>query len=90
MSQESLIVVNPKPFLNGLLGKAIICKLKWGQEYKGYLISIDGYMNIQMGKTKEYLDDIFTNKLGDVFIKGNNILYVRGLEREAQYPNMRD
>ncbi|CAI9537595.1 unnamed protein product [Staurois parvus] len=21
-------------------------KLKWGMEYKGYLVSVDGYMNI--------------------------------------------
>ena len=29
------VPVNPKPFLNGLTGKPIIVKLKWGMEYKG-------------------------------------------------------
>eukprot|EP00958_Prasinococcus_capsulatus_P013908 scaffold1440_cov377-Prasinococcus_capsulatus_cf.AAC.7 len=29
------IPVNPKPFLNGLTGKQVIVKLKWGMEYKG-------------------------------------------------------
>ena len=29
------IPVNPKPFLNGLTGKRVIVKLKWGMEYKG-------------------------------------------------------
>jgi len=23
-------------------------KLKWGMEYKGYLVSVDGYMNLQV------------------------------------------
>lgn len=41
--------VNPKPFLNGLTGKAVMVKLKWGMEYKGYLVSVDGYMNLQVG-----------------------------------------
>ena len=29
--------LNPKPFLNGLTGKAVIVKLKWGHEYKAGL-----------------------------------------------------
>lgn len=40
--------VNPKPFLNSLTGKSVIVKLKWGPEYKGYLVSVDGYMNVQV------------------------------------------
>ena len=40
--------LNPKPFLNGLTGKPVIVKLKWGMEYKGYLVSVDGYMNLQV------------------------------------------
>ena len=30
-----LQVVTPKLFLQGLAGKPLIVKLKWGQEYKG-------------------------------------------------------
>lgn len=26
----------------------MIAKLKWGMEYKGYLVSTDNYMNIQV------------------------------------------
>ena len=40
--------LNPKPFLNGLTGKPVIIKLKWGMEYKGYLVSTDSYMNVQV------------------------------------------
>ena len=46
----SLMPMNPKPFLNGLTGKPVMVKLKWGHEYKGFLVSVDGYMNLQLGK----------------------------------------
>ena len=41
------VPVNPKPFLTELTGKQVIAKLKWGMEYKGYLVSTDAYMNLQ-------------------------------------------
>ena len=44
--------INPKPFLNGLTGKAVMVKLKWGHEYKGYLVSVDAYMNLQLAQTE--------------------------------------
>ena len=40
--------VNPKPFLQGQSGKQVIVRLKWGMEYKGYLVSTDSYMNLQV------------------------------------------
>uniref|UniRef100_A0A3Q2WUA6 Small nuclear ribonucleoprotein polypeptide F n=1 Tax=Haplochromis burtoni TaxID=8153 RepID=A0A3Q2WUA6_HAPBU len=43
-----ILPLNPKPFLNGLTGKPVMVKLKWGMEYKGYLVSVDGYMNMQV------------------------------------------
>lgn len=46
--------INPKPFLNALTGKPIMVKLKWGHEYKGYLVSVDGYMNLQVIKFKNF------------------------------------
>ena len=47
--------LNPKPFLNGLTGKPIMVKLKWGMEYKGTLKSIDAYMNLQLLNTEEWV-----------------------------------
>ena len=41
-------VVNPKPFLIALTGKPVIVKLKWGMEYKGVLVAVDSYMNLQV------------------------------------------
>lgn len=54
--------INPKPFLNGLTGKAVIVKLKWGHEYKGYLVSVDGYMNMQLANTEEHIDGQVTGE----------------------------
>ena len=31
-----------------LTGKAVFVRLKWGHEYKGFLVSTDGYMNLQV------------------------------------------
>lgn len=54
--------INPKPFLNSLTGKAVLVKLKWGHEYKGYLVSVDGYMNLQLANTEEHVDGNCTGK----------------------------
>lgn len=48
MQSQPFQPVNPKPFLKDLTGKQVIAKLKWGMEYKGYLVSTDGYMNLQV------------------------------------------
>ncbi|CAM2107070.1 unnamed protein product [Caretta caretta] len=58
--------LNPKPFLNGLTGKPVMVKLKWGMEYKGYLVSVDGYMNMQLANTEEYIDGALSGHLGHV------------------------
>merc|ERR1712168_1083509 len=75
--------LNPKPFLNGLTGKPVMVKLKWGMEYKGYLVSVDGYMNLQLANSEEYIDGTFTGNLGEILIRCNNVLYVRGVEEAA-------
>lgn len=69
---------NPKPFLNALIGNFIIVKLKWGQEYKGYLVSADKYLNLQIVSCEEFIRGNFVDALGEVMIRSNNILYIRG------------
>ena len=76
--------VNPKPFLQDLTGKQVIAKLKWGMEYKGYLVSTDAYMNLQLANTEEYIDGNFTGQLGEVLIRCNNVLYIRGVPEEEE------
>ncbi|KAL6784772.1 hypothetical protein ACKKBG_A03150 [Auxenochlorella protothecoides x Auxenochlorella symbiontica] len=78
------VPVNPKPFLNDLSGRSVIVKLKWGMEYKGFLVSTDAYMNLQLANTEEYIDGQFTGNLGEVLIRCNNVLYLRGAPDEME------
>ena len=68
-TMAATVPVNPKPFLNQLTGKPIIVKLKWGMEYKGFLVSTDAYMNLQLAYTEEYVDGKFAGNLGEVLIR---------------------
>ncbi|XP_055712483.1 small nuclear ribonucleoprotein F [Phlebotomus papatasi] len=82
--------INPKPFLNSLTGKAVMVKLKWGHEYKGYLVSVDSYMNLQLANTEEHIDGQNTGNLGEVLIRCNNVLYIRGIDDDDEEGEMRD
>lgn len=77
--------MNPKPFLNGLTGKSVIVKLKWGMEYKGLLVSTDGYMNIQLASTDEIIDGQVTGKnffvIGRVNIFITQVFQLQTLEK---------
>ena len=53
-------------------------------EYKGYLVSTDAYMNLQLANTEEYIDGNFTGQLGEVLIRCNNVLYIRGVPEEEE------
>ncbi len=55
--------VNPKPFMQELTGKPVYVRLKWGLEYKGFLVSTDGYMNLQVRVT--VLSWLLTGAHGD-------------------------
>ncbi|KAE9554614.1 hypothetical protein FO519_002174 [Halicephalobus sp. NKZ332] len=72
--------VNPKPFLNSLTGKPVVCKLKWGMEYRGILLAVDGYMNLQLANTEEYIEGVNQGSLGECLIRCNNVLYVGAAE----------
>ncbi|XP_054286682.1 small nuclear ribonucleoprotein F-like [Macrosteles quadrilineatus] len=82
--------INPKPFLNSLTGKSVIVKLKWGQEYRGFLVSVDSYMNLQMASTEEWVDGKQTGELGEILIRCNNVLYIRGAEEDDEEGEMRE
>jgi small nuclear ribonucleoprotein F len=52
------------------INEPVLVRLKWGQtEYKGRLVSVDSYMNIQLGSTEEYIDGKNTGTLGMVLIR---------------------
>lgn len=43
----------------------------------GELQSVDGYMNIALEKTQEYVDGKARRSYGDAFVRGNNGTYLR-------------
>jgi small nuclear ribonucleoprotein F len=52
------------------VNEEVIIRLKWGQtEYKGRLVSIDSYMNIQLSGAEEWIDLQMTSALGQVLIR---------------------
>ena len=62
----------PSDFLKTVLGRPVVVKLNSGVDYRGVLACLDGYMNIAMEQTEEYVDGQLKNKYGDCFIRGNN------------------
>jgi len=66
----------PSDFLKMVLGRPITVKLNSGVEYRGILACLDGYMNIAMEQTEEYVDGQLKTTYGDAFIRGNNVMYI--------------
>ncbi|KAF1930899.1 small nuclear ribonucleo protein SmF [Didymella exigua CBS 183.55] len=57
--------------------KDIVVRLKWGEtEYKGRLVSVDLYMNIQLSNTEEFVNGVSSGTLGQVLIRCNNVLWI--------------
>ncbi|KAI5804160.1 hypothetical protein DFH27DRAFT_554581 [Peziza echinospora] len=73
----SFVPVNPRPMLQSLVNEEVLVRLKWGEtEYKGTLVSVDSYMNIQLNNTEEFVDGKSTGSLGQVMIRCNNVLWI--------------
>ena len=63
---------SPNDFLKGVIGKNVNVRLNSGIDYRGVLSCLDGYMNIALEQTVEYVDGVQKNNYGDAFIRGNN------------------
>ncbi|KAH8875752.1 U6 snRNA-associated Sm-like protein LSm6 [Schistosoma japonicum] len=71
----------PRDFLKLIIGRPVVVKLNSGADYRGVLISLDGYMNVVLEQTEEYVDGQLKNKYGDTFIRGNNVFYISTQKR---------
>ncbi|KAK5796807.1 hypothetical protein VI817_006090 [Penicillium citrinum] len=67
---------DPSAFLGEIIGAPVIVKLNSGVVYKGELQSVDGYMNIALEKTEEFVNGKLRRNYGDAFVRGNNVLYI--------------
>lgn len=88
---------DPSAFLGEIIGAPVTVKLNSGVTYKGLishwalcpranillgeLQSVDGYMNIALEKTEEYVNGSLRQKYGDAFVRGNNGLSIIPLRR---------
>eukprot|EP01105_Mastigella_eilhardi_P007784 TRINITY_DN1945_c0_g2_i3.p2 TRINITY_DN1945_c0_g2~~TRINITY_DN1945_c0_g2_i3.p2 ORF type:complete len:106 (-),score=38.00 TRINITY_DN1945_c0_g2_i3:52-369(-) len=73
---------SPSDFFKQALGRPVTVKLNSGVEYRGILAVVDGYMNLAMEQTEEYMNGVFKANYGDAFIRGNNVLYVSASKRK--------
>ncbi|MHA1143974.1 MAG: LSM domain-containing protein [Candidatus Helarchaeota archaeon] len=69
--------IDPLKLLNQSKNNRVLIRLKDGKEYKGYLIETDSYMNLVLSKAEEIKDDKPIAKFGEMFIRGNNILFIK-------------
>lgn len=53
-------------------------------EYKGTLIAFDGYMNLQLINTEEWVNGECRGNIGEALVRCNNVLYVREAEGVAE------
>jgi U6 snRNA-associated Sm-like protein LSm6 len=74
---------SPTDFLKSIKGKTVVVKLNSGVDYKGILACLDGFMNIAMEQTEEYVGGQLKNKYGDCFIRGNNVLYISAVKQTS-------
>mmetsp|Transcript_20580 Transcript_20580/g.35496 ORF Transcript_20580/g.35496 Transcript_20580/m.35496 type:complete len:87 (-) Transcript_20580:444-704(-) len=74
---------SPSEFVKTVLGKPVIVRLHSGVEYRGILACLDGYMNIALEQTEEYVNGELKNKYGDAFVRGNNVLYISAQKKRT-------
>ncbi|KAL5611540.1 hypothetical protein BROUX41_000873 [Berkeleyomyces rouxiae] len=67
---------DPSGFLSDIIGNMVTVKLNSGVVYKGELQSVDGYMNIALEKTEEFVNGVKRRAYGDAFVRGNNVMYI--------------
>ncbi|KAJ2615477.1 UBX domain protein Ubx2 [Coemansia sp. RSA 1365] len=90
MSENNKTRTSPTDFLNIIIGKRVFVRLNSGIDYKGVLSCLDGYMNIALEMTEEYVDGELRNRYGDAFIRGNNVLYIIGSKKPMDYEQVQN
>lgn len=62
--------------MKAVLGRSVKVRLNTRTEYRGVLACLDGYLNIAMEQTEEYVNGQLKAKYGDCFIRGNNGMFL--------------
>jgi small nuclear ribonucleoprotein len=74
---ESMTERQPLKLLLRSINNTVLVKLKDGREYKGRLIEMDNYMNLVLSGAEEIENNEHVARFGEVFIRGNNILFIK-------------
>ncbi|MFX0069242.1 MAG: LSM domain-containing protein [Promethearchaeota archaeon] len=67
----------PIKVLMKALNNLVLVKLKNRKEFRGRLVEIDVYMNLVLNGAEEIEDGKPIARYGEVFIRGNNILFIK-------------
>ncbi|KAI2668378.1 U6 snRNA-associated Sm-like protein LSm6 [Labeo rohita] len=59
----SLRKQTPSDFLKQIIGRPVVVKLNSGVDYRGVLACLDGYMNIAVEQTEEYVNGQLKNNV---------------------------
>ena len=77
MSNQQDRSKNPLTILQNAQSSEILLRLKDGTEYRGLLKEIDAYMNMILEDATEILDGSPVAKYSEIFIRGNNLLFIK-------------
>lgn len=75
----------PTDFVRSVVGRPVVVKLNSGVDYRGVMACLDGFMNIAMEQTEEYVEGQLTQSYGEAFLRGNNVLYISTNKRQVLY-----
>ena len=68
---------DPLKTLQQSVNNKVLVRLKSGHEYVGRLIETDAYMNLVLSEAEELEDSESVARFGEIFIRGNNILFIK-------------
>jgi len=69
----------PFDILSSSIGKVVTVRLKGSKDFRGKFLGYDPHWNITLEEAEELNDDAVFARLGTVILRGNNVLYVYGI-----------
>ncbi len=66
----------PLDALNKARNKRVIVELKNGKQFVGNLTAFDIHINVVLDDAEERVDGEMKRKLGDLFIRGDTIIFI--------------
>lgn len=67
--------MNPTDAVRSMKGQRVRIETKGGEVLEGVLEGVDSYINLLLSSTSESGEK--GRKLGDVIVRGNNVVYIR-------------